>query len=172
MDSRQHNGNSGLDSVYPISKHISYREATRSLTAERHEVGNEPDGNQLYNMRELAKNVFEPMREGLGGKPISIASFFRCQELNSLVGGSIRSQHMAIKGAAMDIDNDNRGGSPTNREIFFYIYENLEFDQLIWEFGDDQNPAWVHVSFNKGKNRRQSLKARHNNVRTYIEFKP
>jgi zinc D-Ala-D-Ala carboxypeptidase len=141
-----------------VSEHISYREATASITARRNNISNIPDEQQLSNMRKVALKIFEPLRAGLGNRPIWIASFFRSQQLNSLIGGAVNSQHMAKKGAAMDIDNDNEHNGPTNAEIFYFIHDNLEFDQLIWEYGDDKNPDWVHVSYNEGKNRRQVLK--------------
>ena len=92
------------------------------------------------------------LRLGLGGNPININSFFRRAELNSLIGGSKNSQHLCNNGVAMDLDSDN------NKEIFDYIHDNLVFDQLIWEYGDNDNPAWVHVSYHKDNNRQQSLR--------------
>lgn len=137
-----------------ISEHITYREATQSDTAIRKGILNVPDDIQLRNMQILAEAVFEPLRTGLGGKPIRITSFFRSQELNSLVGGSKFSQHCAINGAAMDIDNEN----PTNKEIFNFINDNLVFDQLIIEYPDNEgNPSWVHVSYHEGHNRNEVL---------------
>jgi len=141
-----------------ISEHISYKEAVRSITAIRYGINNVPTTPNLRNMIMLAEKIFEPLRAGLGGKPIHIASFFRCKDLNDMIGGSVNSQHMADNGAAMDIDGDFYG-VPGNKQIYDYIAKNLEFDQLIWEFGDEENPEWVHVSFNEGKNRGQKLKA-------------
>ena len=139
-----------------ISKHITFKEATKSLTAERYGIDNNPNEMQLINMKLLAENVFEPLRSGLGNNPINIASFFRSFGLNKMIGGAIGSQHMADKGAAMDIDVDN-SNYYTNAVIFNHILEFLDFDQLIWEMGDSKNPAWVHVSFNKGHNRNEVL---------------
>ena len=136
----------------PISEHISYREATFSITAIKNGIENTPNDDQLRNMQILAEAIFEPLRAGLGGKAIRISSFFRSAELNAILKGAKNSQHLANKGAAMDIDTDN------NREIFDYIRENLEFDQLIWEYGTDEEPDWVHVSYNKGHNRKQIIK--------------
>jgi len=122
-----------------ISKHISIKEATKSNTAERLGIENFPDNDTLINMQALAENVFEPLREWVGG-PIYVTSFYRSPELNAAIGGSIKSQH--CKGQAIDIDDVY--GNATNAEMFNYIKDNLEFDQLIWEFGDDNNPSWVH----------------------------
>ena len=148
-----------------ISKHISYREATRSNTALRRGIENIPDVEQIENMKLIAKKVFEPLREWVGG-PIKINSFYRSPELNVAVGGSKTSQH--CKGLAMDID-DTFGGRFTNlnAEMFKYIRYHLDYDQLIWEFGDDKNPAWVHVSYvSEDANRRRCLLAYKDNGKT------
>lgn len=136
-----------------ISKHISYKEATRSNTAIRKGINNTPDGDQLIAMKLVAEKVFEPMREHFG-KPIRINSFLRVSALNVAVGGSKSSQH--CKGEAIDMDGLN---GLTNKEIFDYIKNNLDFDQLIWEYGTDKEPDWVHVSYSANGNRKQILKA-------------
>jgi len=141
-----------------ISDHITHREATFSATAIRRKIDNTPNDDQLENMRKLAVNVFEPLRAGLGDRVIMVSSFFRSETLNHLIGGSTTSQHCANNGAAMDMDNDNYSSGPTNYDIFCYIRDNLEFDQLIWEYGNNESPAWVHVSFNEGHNRKQLLR--------------
>ena len=138
-----------------ISKHISYNEAIRSSTATRKGITNIPDEYELANMSLVANKVFEPLREWVGG-PIRVNSFFRCARLNSAIGGSERSQH--CEGRAIDIDDVF--GHKTNAEMFHYIKDNLSFDNLIWEFGGNDNPAWVHVSFvSDDQNRKQVLKA-------------
>jgi hypothetical protein len=141
-----------------ISKHITYQESVKSVVAIKFGIDNIPNELQLKNMIELAKNVFEPLRAGLGGYPLIITSFFRSAKLNKTVGGAYNSQHKAIDGAAMDIDNDRTKDGPSNVAIFNYIKDNLEFDQLIWEYGDNDRPDWVHVSFNLNNNRRQLLR--------------
>jgi hypothetical protein len=106
-------------------------------------------------MTGVAHNIFEPLRLWVGG-PIKINSFYRCPKLNKAIGGSKRSQH--CEGRAIDIDDTF--GYKTNAEMFYYIRDNLNFDQMIWEFGDDNNPAWVHVSFDSlDGNRGRLLKA-------------
>ena len=138
-----------------ISKHISYKEAIRSNTALRLNIDNTPDEVSLTNMTGVAHNIFEPLRLWVGG-PIKINSFYRCPKLNKAIGGSKRSQH--CEGRAIDIDDTF--GYKTNAEMFNYIRDNLNFDQMIWEFGDDNNPAWVHVSFDSlDGNRGRVLKA-------------
>jgi zinc D-Ala-D-Ala carboxypeptidase len=141
-----------------ISEHISYSEATKSITAMRLGIDNNPGAFQLRNMRELAVNVFEPLRTGLHGRPIRINSFYRSRKLNWAIGGALNSQHMAENGAAIDLDSVE-GSGVTNRDIFFYILNNLPFDQLIWEHGNDDQPDWVHVSYKSFGNRWEALKA-------------
>jgi hypothetical protein len=110
----------------------------------------------------IANHVFEPLREYVGG-PIKINSMFRSEALNRAIGGSSRSQH--CQGRAIDLDDTF--GHKTNAEMFNYIKDNLNFDQLIWEFGDDTNPDWIHVSFvSNDENRGRCLKAEKVNGRT------
>ena len=135
-----------------ISDHISYKEATFSQTALRLDLDNNPNEEQLECMKEIAEAVFEPLRKWVGG-PVKINSFFRGEPVNSAIGGSKRSQHM--KGQAMDLDDTY--GHKTNAEMYHFIKDNLDFDQLIWEFGDDENPNWVHVSFVTGRPNRKTL---------------
>lgn len=132
-----------------ISKYVSYEEAVKSQTAERKGINNQPDTEQTENMKYVAKNVFDKVREHLG-VPLFVSSFFRCPQLNKAIGGSPTSQH--CKGEAIDIDHPK-----LNKKVFDYIRKNLTFDQLIWEFGDETSPAWVHVSLTKDHNRMQVL---------------
>jgi hypothetical protein len=140
-----------------ISKHVAYSEITQSYTAKRNGIENIPNEDQLSRIKDLAENIFEPIREHFN-VPIYISSCFRSPELNILIGGATHSQHMANNGAAMDLDAD-RYGNITNCDIFTYIKDSLNYDQCIWEFGTDENPDWVHVSYNEGKNRKQLLRA-------------
>jgi hypothetical protein len=150
-----------------ISKHLSLAEVSRSETAKRKGINNTPSGEHLENFKKLAENIFEPIREHFG-VPIHISSGYRSKELNAAVGGSASSQH--CQGEAIDIDMD--GTSITNAEIFNYIKDNLNFDQMIWEFGNDTNPDWVHVSYEStGKQRKQILKAIKANGKTsYVPY--
>ena len=125
-----------------ISKHISYKEGVYSTTALRKNIENNPKEEQLNNMRLIAEKIFEPLRTWVGG-PIKINSFFRGEPVNTAIGGSKYSQHM--KGQAIDIDDTF--GYKTNAEMYHYIKDNLDFDQMIWEFGTDENPNWVHISW-------------------------
>lgn len=149
-----------------ISKHISYKEAVYSATAKRLHLDNTPDDDTLCEMEKVANYIFEPLRLYVGGA-IKINSFYRSVEVNKAVGGSSRSQH--CKGQAIDIDDVY--GHKTNAEMFEYIRENLDFDQMIWEFGDTNNPAWVHISYvSKKENRNRILRAVRENGKTRYEI--
>jgi zinc D-Ala-D-Ala carboxypeptidase len=145
-----------------ISKHISNKEGMYSTTATRKGIDNTPSKEQRECMIVLAEEIFEPLREWVGNK-VKVNSFFRSPELNVAVGGSKYSQH--CKGQAIDVDDTF--GFKTNAEMFEWIRENLEFDQMIWEFGDDKNPDWIHVSYvGKISNRNRCLKAYKENGKT------
>ena len=138
-----------------ISKHISDKEGVYSTTALRRGINNTPEDEQLHFMEIIAEEIFEPLRKHVGG-PIKINSFYRSIELNKAIGGSTTSQH--CKGQAMDIDDTF--GKMTNAKMYLWIKDNLDFDQMIWEFGDDDNPNWIHISYvSAEKNRNRCLKA-------------
>ena len=149
-----------------ISKHISYKEGVYSRTAMRRGIKNNPNAEQMKNMVAIAEEVFEPLRAWVGG-PIKINSFFRSPELNKAIGGSGKSQH--CHGQAIDLDDTF--GRATNAEMFEFIKKHLDFDQIIWEFGDDDNPDWVHVSYvSPDQNRNRCLKAYKKSGRTNYEI--
>ena len=150
-----------------ISEHISEKEAVKSITALRLGIDNTPDADSLNNMKIIAEKVFEPLRKWVGG-PIKINSFFRSSALNQAIGGSSRSQH--CQGRALDVDDIY--GHKTNKEMFDWIKENLDFDQLTYEFGSSDNPDWVHVSYvSEDKNRNRVLKAVRDDGKTkYIDI--
>lgn len=118
-----------------ISEHISYKEATRSHGAIRAGVDNTPNEKELIAMKAVAKNCFEPLREWVD-HPIKIESFLRKHTPNS--------QH--FRGEAIDIDDDYDDGSFPNGRMFYWLLNNVPFDQIIWEFGDGRNPGWIHIS--------------------------
>ena len=137
-----------------LSEHFSKQEITYSPTAEKYKINNTPSKEQWKRIQILVDEVLEPVRVGLNN-PIIINSVFRSAKLNERVKGAGTSQHLANNGAAADIECPNLG----NKELFDYIVNNCNFDQLIWEYGDKQNPDWVHVSYiSKEKNRNQILK--------------
>ena len=145
-----------------ISKNISYKEGVYSRTATRLNIDNKPNDDQMQNMCLIAEEVFEPLRVWVGG-PIKINSFFRSPELNKAIGGSTKSQH--CHGQAIDLDDTF--GRATNAEMYEFIKKYLDFDQMIWEFGNDDNPSWVHVSYvSEDKNRNRCLKAYKQNGKT------
>ena len=135
-----------------ISKHLSLAEVTRSETAKRNGIDNTPTAEHLENFKLLSEKVFEPVRLHFG-VPIYISSGYRSEALNKLIKGSSSSQH--CKGEAIDM----QGVNVSNAELFEEACKLEDFDQIIWEFGTDKNPDWVHVSYTKGKNRKQKLKA-------------
>ena len=153
-----------------LSEHLSLAEVTRSETAKRKGISNMPTPEHLENFKLLAEKVFEPIRNHFG-KPIHISSGYRSLALNKAVGGALSSQHCS--GEAIDIDMDGSANGITNKMVFDYIKDNLNFDQLIWEFGNGSNPDWVHVSYeSKGKQRKQILKATRNGKSTvYSPYK-
>jgi hypothetical protein len=145
-----------------ISKHISYAEAIHSNTAKRRGIDNTPNEVQVLSMKLLADKIFEPLREWVGG-PIKVNSFFRSEALNESIGGASTSQH--CKGQAIDIDDVY--GRKTNADMYHWIQMNLDYDQMIWEFGTDMQPNWIHVSYvSEEKNRNKCLKAYKEHGRT------
>jgi hypothetical protein len=151
-----------------ISANLNLAELTRSDSAKRHGIDNTPTAEHLENFKLLAEKVFEPIRAHFG-VPIHISSGYRSEALNDFIKGSLSSQH--CKGEAIDIDMDGSSSGVTNKMVFDFIVANLEWDQCIHEFGTDSNPDWVHVSYTKGKNRKQKLKAVRTNGKTsYINL--
>jgi hypothetical protein len=134
-----------------ISKHISYDEATKRVTAIRRGIFNQPNEVCLANMKLVAENCFEPLREWYG-KPIKINSFYRCKALNTAVGGSSTSDHM--QGMSIDID---AGSKSENLKLFNWLKDNVEYKQLIHEYGDKSGPDWVHVSYDQNNLKKQVL---------------
>jgi hypothetical protein len=146
-----------------ISPNLNLAEITRSDTAKRNGIDNTPTAEHLENFKLLAEKVFEPIRAHFG-VPIHISSGYRSKALNAFIKGSASSQHCT--GEAIDIDMDGSSNGVTNKMIFDFIKEKLDFDQLIWEFGSDKNPDWVHVSYSKKGNRKQKLKAVRSGAKT------
>lgn len=134
-----------------ISKHISFDEATKSVTAIRRGIYNVPTAEILLNMVKVAENCFEPLREWYG-KPLKINSFYRCKALNTAVGGSSTSDHM--QGMSIDID---AGSKEENLKLFNWLKDNVKYKQLIHEYGDKTGPDWVHVSYDENNLKQQVL---------------
>ena len=140
-------------------KYFKIEELTKTGTG----LSNIPNVEQMQNLIYLGEHILDPLREGLGAQ-ITISSGFRSPEVNKRVGGAVNSQHMA--GEAADLKCGN------NKSMFEWIKKNINFDQLIWEFGNDNNPQWVHVSIKRnGNNRNEVLKAVTENGKTvYKKF--
>lgn len=154
-----------------ISTHLSLKEVTNSDRAKRLGIDNTPTAEHLANLRLIAEKIFEPIRLHFG-KPILISSGYRSKQLNeSTPGSSLKSQHST--GEALDLDQDSSNTGITNKMVFDYIKDNLEFDQLIWEYGNSKNPDWVHVSYEStGKQRKQILRCvRVNGLPKYAPYK-
>jgi len=138
-----------------LSENLTLKEVIKSNTAIRLGISNVPLPHQVNNLRQVAKHIFQPCRDHFN-KVIGISSGFRIEALNTVLNGSKTSDH--LEGYALDMDADMFGGI-TNAELFYYIKDNLEFKQLIWEYGTENEPDWVHVSFKKGDNKKQILRA-------------
>jgi len=155
-----------------LSKNLSVKEVTYSATAIKHGINNEPNIGQLEVLKKMAAQVFEPCRKFVGG-PLKVTSGYRGPELNKKIGGSLSSDHCIAdhETAALDLDCDVYGGK-TNAELFHYIKDKLEFKQLIWEFGTNDNPNWVHVSYstNPKLNKHEVLIAKRKGGRTVYEY--
>lgn len=135
-----------------LSKYFKYGEVIYSETAQRLGIPNIPTEEQLEKIKLVLLNISDPIREYLG-VPVFLSSGFRSAELNAATAGASKtSQHM--KGEA--IDHQHFG---LHKKIFLFVRDHLDFDQLIYEFGDTNEPAWVHVSYvNYRKNRKQLLR--------------
>lgn len=148
-----------------ISEHITYGEATNSPTAKSKGIKNIPDATTLKRMKLAAKMIFEPVRNYFD-KPVYVSSFYRSPDLNVAIGGSKTSSHP--RGEALDMDGDVYG-SPSNVQIFEYIRDNLQFDQLIIEGIFDGKIAWVHCSYKETGNRNNILFMYKKNGKTIYE---
>ena len=150
-----------------LSSHLELSEVIRSDSAKRNGISNMPTTEHIENFKILAENIFEPIREHFG-VPIRISSGYRSKELNDKTKGASKTSDHCF-GRAIDIDND--GTSITNKQIFNFIKDNLKYKQLIFEFGTDENPAWVHVSYDPDNLKNETLKAvKLNNVTKYIKY--
>ena len=140
-----------------LSKNLWLSEVVKSNTATRKGIDNSPTEEHINNLKYLAKKIFQPIREHFGC-PIFVSSGYRSKALNEAIGGSQRSFHS--HGCALDLDMDNKASKISNTDIFNFIKESLEYTELIWEFGNDTNPDWLHVSFvSNEQNRNRCLKA-------------
>ena len=154
-----------------LSKYFTLAELTPSGTAKRLGIKNDPTPAHLECLKGLSVNILDKVREHFG-KPIWVSSGYRSKALNEVTpGSSATSQHCT--GEAADLDQDGRGTGVTNKMVFDYIKDHLTFDQLIYEYGTDANPDWVHVSWEStGKQRKQVLRCiRVNGKPVYTPYK-
>ena len=149
-----------------LSKNFTLREMTRSQTATRKGIDNNPTGTHQSNLVLLCQNILQPLRDYFG-RPLRVTSGYRSPELCIAIGSSINSQH--AKGQAADFEIPGI----SNKELAEHIRENLNFDQLILEFHttDDPMSGWVHCSYNNiEENRKKFLRAYKDNGKTKYEM--
>jgi hypothetical protein len=145
-----------------LSKHLSRAEFERSDAATNYGISNSMNSGQLAKAMALAENCFEPIREHLA-KPIRVNSGYRSPAVNKRIGGALTSQHSL--GEAIDLDLHDR-------DLFEWIIDNVTFDQLIYESGNDTEAAWFHISYREGHNRKQVLRMiKKGGKSTYIPYK-
>lgn len=139
-----------------LSPNLTLAEVLASDTAKRLGINNQPTPEHVANLKTLARAIFEPIRAHFG-VPIYVSSGYRSDALNAATPGANKtSQH--AHGEALDLDQDGRGNGVSNRQVFDFIRTTLAFDQLIYEFGDDASPDWVHVSYRAGRLRGEVLR--------------
>jgi hypothetical protein len=140
-----------------LTKNFSLIELTSSETAVRKGIDNTPSQEVVNNLKNLCENVMQPLRDWYG-KPINITSGYRSPKLNKAIGGSTTSDHCL--GCAIDFTLPKED----YQKVFEYIKANLPYSQIIWEFGNEQAPQWIHVSYRSSGNRKQSLAAYKNAI--------
>ncbi len=144
-------------------RYFTIDELSASTEARKMGIDNTPTPEAAKNLTALVEAVLDPLRVKYG-RPIHVSSGYRCPRLNKAVGGAATSQH--VKGEAADIYVTR---PKEMAELFALIYYTLPFDQLIWERGDDEAPAWIHVSYRDGDNRRECLRY---DGKKYYSYKP
>jgi len=130
-----------------LTEHFALEELISSHIAKAHNIDNYPNAEQIANLKALCENVLQPARDAIGA--IKVNSGYRSYALNLKIKGAKNSQHK--EGKAADIVCSD------NAKLFNWIRNNCSTDQLIWEFGNDKQPGWVHVSYNGDKNRNEVL---------------
>jgi hypothetical protein len=148
-----------------LTENVSLKELTKSESATRFGISNEPTEEALSNLQKLATHILQPVRDHFG-KPLIITSGYRSPELCVKIGSTTTSQH--TKGQASDFEI----GGVANKDLSDWIHQNLDYDQLILEFWkpEDANSGWVHCSYKgEGQNRKQYLRAFTENGKTKYE---
>ena len=145
-----------------LTENFSVSEVTFSSTAKKRGISNDIGEAELRNALSLAENVLQPLRD-LAKVSIGVNSWYRSKELNTVLGGSKTSDHLT--GRAADIVS----GDGNNARLFCLLAEHFNFDQLIWEEGTDEQPAWIHVSFRSlSENRNQILRYRNKRYENFV----
>ena len=140
-----------------LSEHVTLAEVTKSKTASQLGLDNTPTPEHKENLKKVLTNIFEPLRKGLGGNAIFISCGYRGKAVNEATKGASKTSFHCT-GHALDLDADVFG-KVTNRQIFDYIKDNLNYSELIYEFGNTSSPDWVHVAFVEGDNSKETLRA-------------
>lgn len=147
-------------------KYFTIEELSASTEARKMGIDNTPTSDAMTNLTALVEAVLDPLREKYG-YPIHVSSGYRCPRLNKAVGGSATSQH--VKGEAADIYVTR---PKEMAELFALIYYTLPFDQLIWERGNDEAPAWIHVSYRRGGDMANRYQCLRYDGKKYYPYKP
>ena len=140
-----------------LTENFSLKEMTQSQTALKNNIDNEPNAEQIENLKQLCQTILQPIREDFQ-LPIKITSGFRSPELCEIIGSKSTSQHCANECAAADFEIPG----VDNLDLAIWIKSNLDIDQGILEFYREGEPTsgWIHCSYAKEGNRNQWLKAR------------
>lgn len=148
-----------------LSKYLSYNQAIKSDTATKNKLDNTPNEAEIENLKQLGVNIYDKIYEEFNGK-VKLTSVFRSEKVNKKVGGSSTSQHRY--GQALDIQGKD---GVTNKSIFKYVKENLDYHQIIWEYGYTSEPNWVHVGYKPSGNKKINTRAKTVNKKTvYVTF--
>lgn len=140
-----------------LTKNFTLEELSNSSTAKRLGIDNIPNNEQVNNLRLLCEKVLQPIREKYG-KPIIISSGFRCEKLNKAIGGSPTSEHRYGMAADLHSLSDTLSDNKALWDLIRTM--NLNFGQLIYEYGSDSGPDWIHISYNEKNNRKQILRCK------------
>lgn len=130
-----------------LGKYLSLEE----LTVTHENMNNTPEPTARKNLKVLVDNLLDPLREMIH-EPKALNSGYRTLAVNKAVGGAQNPIIQHTKGEAADIECFD------NAMLFKTIRNHFQFDQLIWEKGNDRQPDWVHVSFKNKGSRNQILK--------------
>ena len=138
------------------------------LTLTNHTIDNRPSPAQEENLKLLVEKVLDPAREEFG-QPIMVTSGFRSEKLNKRIGGAHKYKNGVYIATSQHCTGEAADIQCSDNKKLFRILADMEFDQLIYEFGNDEQPAWIHVSYSRKKNRNQILRAKKSKGKTIYE---